>query len=293
MERDLIKMRQFSLRKYNQGWSGNKIAQELQIPRSTAYDWISRYSNCNKEALRNKVTRTKMVVEPKTRTYIIRLRERYNWGPVRLENYIKDRAPMNIQRIGHNKIYAILVEEGLNMPIDFTRKTWGKLRFERLHSNSLWQTDFKLLDNDNWLASYLDDHSRFVVASREFGEDPTTEIALALFKKAGKKYGFPEQVLTDQGTQYYSAEKIGKKHGVSEYTKTLDELGIKHIVASKRRPTTIGKIESFHRAVQYESYLFDFNIKKFVYYWNHKRPHQSLRYKFPSEVYFKDFKKEG
>lgn len=291
MERDLIKMRWFALRKYKLGLSGNDIARELLMPRRTIYGWIAKYSNCNKEELRNEITREKMAVDPKTRAYIIKLRERYDWGPVRIEGYIRTNKPDGIAPLGHNKIYAILVEEKLNMPLDFTRKTWGTKRFERDHSNTLWQTDFKLLDNDNWLASYLDDHSRFIVISKEFSESPTTEIALEILKKAGKKYGFPEQILTDQGSQYYCADKENKKQGISEYTSTLNELGIQHIVASKRRPTTIGKIESFHRAVQYECYLFDFNVKKFVNYWNYKRPHQSLKYKFPADVYFADFKK--
>ena len=33
--------------------------------------------------------------------------------------------------------------EGLNNPVDRPRRTRGKKRFERKHSNSLWQADFK------------------------------------------------------------------------------------------------------------------------------------------------------
>jgi len=62
----------------------------------------------------------------------------------------------------------------VNRPIDFTRKTWSKRRFERMHSNSLWQADFKLMPNDNWMLTYLDDHSRFVPGSTDFEDDPTT-----------------------------------------------------------------------------------------------------------------------
>jgi len=133
-----------------------------------------------------------MPVDKKTRVYVIRLREKWNWGPTKIEGYIRTCAPPDIERLGHNKIYAILVEEGLNLPLDFVRKTWGGKRFCRLHSNSLWQTDFKLLDNDDWICSYLDDHSRFITHSREFSENPTGEIALEIFMKAVKKHGLPE-----------------------------------------------------------------------------------------------------
>lgn len=44
MERDIVRMREFCIRKYKSGWGGNEIARELQIPRRTAYDWINRYS---------------------------------------------------------------------------------------------------------------------------------------------------------------------------------------------------------------------------------------------------------
>jgi len=254
MKTDLVKKRMYTLGKYNEGWSGNEIARELQKPRSTIYEWIKRYSNCNKDMMDNKQAgMDKMIVDKKTRAYIVRVREKWDWGPNNIEGYIKVYAPKHIQRLSHNKIYAILVEEGLNMPIDFVRKTWGGKRFCRLHSNSLWQTDFKLLDNDNWICNYLDDHSRFIVKGREFSENPTHEIALEIFMKAGKKHGFLEQVLTDQGTEFYCAPVKGKVQGISTFTKTLTEMKIEHLIASKRRPTTIGKIEAFHKGVQYEA----------------------------------------
>jgi len=64
MERDLTKMRWFALRKYRLGLSGNEIAKELLLSRRTVYDWIAKYSNCNKEELHNKITRDKMWTAP-------------------------------------------------------------------------------------------------------------------------------------------------------------------------------------------------------------------------------------
>lgn len=293
MVRDVVRMRQFALRKYDQGWSGDRVASALQVPRRTVYFWLGRYQNCDKEQMHNKVTRGEMPVDDKTRKYIVGLRKKWNWGPNKIEGYIRTYAPGSIQKVSHSKIYAVLVKEGLNLPIDFVRKTWGKKRFCRSCSNSLWQTDFKLLDNDNWICSYLDDHSRFITNAREFSENPTTEIALEILMKAMKKHEHPEQVLTDQGTEFYCAPAKGKKQGTNTFTKTLDELGIKHIVASKRRPTTIGKIEAFHKGVQYEAPKLEMNFKKYTRYWNNQRPHQELKYKFPSQVYLEDNKKGG
>ena len=112
----------------------------------------------------------------------------------------------------------------------------------------------------------------------------------SLLNKAGKKYKFPEQVLTDQGTQFYNAPKFGKQEALSQFTKRLMELGIQHIVASKRRPTTTGKIESFHRYLQYEAPVLEMNYKRFTGYWNNQRPHSALQYRHLKDIYFRDIK---
>lgn len=290
MERDIVKKRNYTIKKHKVGWSGYKIANHLCLPISTIYSWLAKYQNYNIEDMINKITRTKMPIDKKTKSYVIKLRNKWNWGPVRIEGFIRENKPEGITPIGHNKIHQVLVEAGLNFPIDFVRKTWGTKRFERDHSNSLWQTDFKLLDNDNWICTFLDDHSRFLTEGKEFNESPTTDIALEIFEKAGKKYGFPEQVLTDQGTQFYNVPVKGWKQEASRFTQTLSQLGTQHIVASKRRPTTIGKIESFHRALQIEGSQLKMSYKKFFCYWNSQRPHQALKYKYPKNIYFRDMK---
>jgi len=117
--------------------------------------------------------------------------------------------------------------------------------------------------------------------------DATTEFALKLFKKCTRKYGFPKQVLTDQGPQFYCAEKEGKEHGESQFTQALWELGVQHIVASKRRPTTIGKVERFHRTYEEEAWRYR-TLEAFLRYYNYQRIHQALGYQTPAEVYFRD-----
>lgn len=286
--RDIVKMRRWCVLKYNKGWSGDKIAAHLQIPRSTAYYWIDKYGDCTKEEMANRPSKVEMVIDDRTRKFVLRLREKHDWGPCRIERYIRKAGPVGVQPISHCSIYKIFVEEGVNQPIDFIRKTWGKRRFERMHSNSLWQADFKLTADDRWMLTFLDDHSRFIPGAR-IEQDATAEFALNLFRKCGKKYGFPEQVLTDRGVQFYCAEKEGKERGESEFTQTLGELGVQHIVASKRRPTTIGKVERFNRTYEEESWRYK-TLGEFLRYYNYERPHQALDYDFPAEVYFRDLK---
>lgn len=240
--------------------------------------------------MRNKPTRVLMAVDDRTRKFVLKLRGKHDWGPCRIERYIRKVEPKGVRPIGHNLIYRILVEEGVNQPIDFIRKTWGKRRFERMRSNSLWQADYKLTEDDLWMITFLDDHSRFIPGAN-INCDATTEFALRLFKRCGRKYGFPEQVLTDQGAQFYCSEKRGKKRGESTFTQTLRELSVQHVVASKRRPTTIGKVERYHRTYEEEHWRFR-TLGAFLRYYNYKRPHQALDYQFPAEVYFRDLKEK-
>ena len=84
-----MKMRRWCILKHDQGWSGDKIAAHLQIPERTAYHWIEKYGGCNKDGMVNRATRVKMVVDDRTRKFVLRLREKHNWGPGRIERYIR------------------------------------------------------------------------------------------------------------------------------------------------------------------------------------------------------------
>lgn len=75
--------------------------------------------------------------------------------------------------------------------------------------------------------------------------------------------------------------------GRSEFTEFCSANGIEHIVASVRRPSTVGKIEAFHKAYVCESSMFP-NHESFVSYWNYERPHQGIGYLYPADVYFRD-----
>jgi hypothetical protein len=47
--------------------------------------------------------------------------------------------------VSHTTVHKILIQAGMNNPIPAPRRVWGKRRFQREHSNSLWQADFKLI----------------------------------------------------------------------------------------------------------------------------------------------------
>jgi len=255
------------------------VCAEARISRKVFYFWWNRYQAEGWGGLmeRRRGRPKGPELDDGLKKKVVKLRERYGWGPNKIAGLLRHKGLV----IDHNQVYHVICEAGLNHPITEPRKTWGTMRFQREHCNSLWQADFKLCNDDYWMISYQDDHSRFITGSVKVW-NPTGENAILLLKKSVKRYGVPEQILTDQGTQFKPA-----RGETSEFERHCRKLGIEHIAASIRRPTTIGKIEAFHKAYETESHLFKEHWT-FIRYYNHTRPHESLDYLTPAEIYLKN-----
>jgi putative transposase len=239
------------------------------------YRWWNRYQTLGWRGLEEKPKGRPNgpEIDRALKDRIVKLRERYEWGPKKIAGTLRHKG----YDIDNNQAYKIICQAGLNHPIAAPRKTWGTKRFQREHNNSLWQADFKLCDDDFWMISYQDDHSRFITGSIKIW-NPTGENAMLLLDRAVRKYGVPQQILTDQGTQFKPA-----RGGISAFRHHCTELGIEHITASVRRPTTCGKIEAFHKAYQVESHLFKQHWS-FIRYYNFTRPHEGIDYLTPAEI---------
>jgi transposase InsO family protein len=214
------------------------------------------------------------------RSQIFHWRDRYGWGPTKIEGHLK--AHHDIE-ISHRQIYKLLCETGRNRAITKPRRTWGRKRFERRHSMSLLQADWTDVRKEPKL-TFIDDHSRFIPRSEIFSE-MTAENSVKLFEKVIRDFGKPQQVLTDQGVQFHNPR--GEK--VSLFTQFCIDNGIKHIRASKGRPTTIGKIEAYHGCYRAEGWRFS-TYNRWVNYWNHDRPNGAIGYKYPVEIFYRDMK---
>jgi putative transposase len=279
MDRDSDKLKAWIIRKRLQGCSVTEICASAKISRDMFYRWWNRYQAEGKIGFAEKRRgRPKgAVLDGSLKKMVVKLRKRYDWGPNKIAGHLTHKGFI----IDHNQAYHVICEAGLNHPITEPRKTWGTKRFQREHCNSLWQADFKLCSDDFWMISYQDDRSRFITGSVKIWS-PTGENAMLLLDKAVKRYGVPEQILTDQGTQFKPA-----RGETSEFDRHCQELGIEHITASVRRPTTCGKIEAFHKAYELESHLFKEHWS-FIRYYNYTRPHEGLNYLTPAEIYLKN-----
>jgi len=260
------------------------ICSRYNVSRPTFYLHWRNFQKDGWVGLKPKSHRPKTVhkTPQDTLKYILKCRRDYGWGPNKIEAHLRIDQPRGIQPVSHQTIYKIICEAGLNEPIDEPRKTWGKRRFQRHNPNELWQADWKLTRDDEWMITYLDDYSRFIPGSQVF-HNANTENTLKVLKQALEAYGRPQQILTDQGVQFYTYHEEGK----SQFTRFLEKNKIQHIVASKRRPTTTGKVERFHGSFEREAHLFPTH-QDYIQHWNWRRPHQGIDYNKPAELYFKD-----
>jgi transposase InsO family protein len=275
---DSDQLKAWIIKKRLQGWSVTKICASTRISRDMFYRWWNRYEAEGNNGLKEKARgRPKCLeIDDSLKKKVTKLRERYEWGPKKIAGSLRLKG----YKIDNNQAYRIICQAGLNHPISMPRKTWGTKRFQREHCNSLWQADFKLCNDDNWMISYLDDRSRFITGSVKIWS-PTGKNAMLLLDRAVKRYGAPKQILTDQGTQFKPA-----RGEISAFDIHCTDLGIEHICASVRRPTTCGKIEAFHKAYELESHLFKEHWS-FIRYYNYVRPHEGIGYLTPAEIYLK------
>ena len=233
-----------------------------------------------KEGLKEKpLGRPEEELPLETKDRIINLRKEGH-GIRRIEGLLK------LEGIGvsHNKIHRLLTKLSMVTPEPKKGRRKNYIRWERKHSNSLWQTDFCWIERlECWLCGWLDDHSRFVPIMGYLTE-ATSDNVIELFEKAAKKYSYPRQTLSDRGTQFYP--NLGETCRFLEHMKSK---GVEHLFASVKKPTTCGKLERFWGTHNKERWNFS-SLRKFLNYYNYKRPHMSLDYLTPYEVYVRDMK---
>jgi putative transposase len=153
--------------------------------------------------------------------------------------------------------------------------------------NQVWSTDItyiRLKHGFVYLTAVIDWYSRYVLAWRlSTTLEPT--FCIEALKEALDKYGKPEIFNTDQGSQFTSKDFIAvlKKNDI---TISMDGRG---------RALDNVFVERLWRTVKYENvYIKDYTsvtdclegLREFFHRYNNHREHQSLDYKFPSQVYF-------
>lgn len=223
-------------------------------------------------------------------TEVLALKDRYPaWGAKKLQ------AVGNIP-LSHATIHRILREHGR---VNESPKRQGRrstTRFQRTRPNQLWQLDITQEDLHGgegptvWIATLLDDYSRFVLASRTYEEIPHEADMVELLRQAIHQWGQPDQVLTDRGVQFHTPSDVPRVISL-----LLHNTGIQHIMARPRHPQTLGKVERWHRSFKEECVDwmtpvasregFREALHAFVETYNVVRPHEALEMVAPVRVF--------
>lgn len=153
------------------------------------------------------------------------------------------------------------------------------------HSNQVWATDItyiRLKGGFIYLLAIMDWHSRFVI-DFEVSNSLESTVFVETLKRALEK-GEPEIFNSDQGSQFTAIE----------WLKVLTEKGVQISMDGRGRCFDNIFVERLWRSVkQEEVYLKEYedvwqaeeSLRKYVYFYNHQRPHQSLGYQTPFKVY--------
>ena len=271
-----------------------EVAERYGVARQTVHKWIRRYREGGLGHLVDRSHRPKNCphqMPPQVEARVMELRRIHpEWGPARLRHALgrEGTAPLP----GRSSIYRALLREGLIEPRH--RRKAHYRRWERPSPMELWQLDvlgrvFLAGGTELKVLTGIDDHSRFCVSARLMPRATARRVCEA-FSEALRRYGLPEEVLTDNGKVFTA--RYGSHQGETLFDRICRENGITHILTGVRSPTTTGKVERFHRTLRdefFSKHTFatieeaQEALDSFIEEYNAFRPHQSLGERTPAE----------
>ncbi len=269
------------------------------VSSGTLLTWVQRYHEFGAEGLMQKPrkaddkrlgSKTPEVVQNE----IIQIKkEEPSYGIKKIKNWLFRYRGV---KVSTGTVRRTVVENGLPLVARTKKRKKSSdrvRRFERARPMQLWQSDITqrnigVHSMRVYLTIFMDDHSRYIVGWRLHSRQ-TADLVLDAFKDAMVRFGKPEEVLTDQGRQYFAWR------GKSELEKVLEKENIKHVVSRAHHPQTLGKCERFWETLTNEFWTrvkpgdleeARQRLKYFIDHYNHQRPHQGLNGEVPADRFF-------
>ncbi len=279
---------------FRSGLPGRDFGSLVGVSQHTLYKWKKRFEDDGPAGLmdRPKGGRRGSRLTEVTKRSILMLKEAHpEYGCQRISDELARGPALGASA---SAVSRVLHETGYELVEEPTRRHPDKpRRFERARPNELWQTDLFtfILKRQNrrvHLVAFMDDHSRFITG---FGLHSTSSAAMVIetFRAAICSYHAPQEVLTDNGSQYITWR------GKSAFAKECEKHGIRQIVASPRRPQTLGKIERFWgtlwRGLVETAIFLDLEdarrrIGFYIDHYNFQRPHRGIDGLVPADRFF-------
>jgi putative transposase len=155
-------------------------------------------------------------------------------------------------------------------------------------SNQVWSIDITYIGTPSgfvYLTAIIDWHSRFIVGYT-LSNSLQTDMVTRTVKKAVERYGAPEIINSDQGSQFTSTDYIEL---IKSYKST------KISMDGKGRATDNIAIERFFRSYKWERLYLMYpetiqDVKditnEYMETYNYERGHQKHKYLTPADIYF-------
>jgi transposase InsO family protein len=264
---------------HEEGVSLSSLSEEFGIARPVLSRWWQRYAIADVDGLaphsrRPHTSPTRLPRHLEQR--ILRLRSQ-RWSAVRIGHELG---------VGHSTVHRVLEQHGQNqLPRPVRPKP---RRYEKQRPGELIHIDLKYLPalrnarNDFEFAA-VDDFSREAVVW--ITTEQTSAAATTFLERVAATLPYPiEAVLTDNAFAFTMRHALHADR-LTRFQQACQHLGIAHHLLRPYAPQSNGKVERFFRTVNDECLhvrpLFTFTarsraVDKFVWYYNHERPHLSL-----------------
>jgi transposase InsO family protein len=271
-----------------EGRSMRAVAREHGVSKSWVHTLVGRYRAGGYDALapRSKsarcvANRTSDEVEDR----IVGLRKElidqgFDCGAHTIHYHLSlsDPSPPSV-----STIWRVLKRRGFITPQPHKRPKSSYIRFEAGLPNQSWQSDvtfYELKDGSKVeILNFLDDFSRVCVASRVLATTSSPDVVATLYE-AGRAWGLPASLLTDNGAVFTAAYRGGYSAMESE----LFHLGVTYKHSRPYHPQTCGKVERFHQTLK--KFLnkqkkarsvveLQAQVDRFIAYYNDIRPHRA------------------
>ncbi len=295
------KIRQAWMREFERCGNVSAVCRQFGISRKTFYLWHRRWivskrriSGLYEHSRRphSHPNLTPLHVADK----IVAMRKATNYGPSRLSFHLNRDEKLMVSPF---RVYRVLDRAGLLSRRERKRRRKPRQYFV-LEPGQKVQVDVKYLDKmfderhpegiQEFQYTAIDCATR--IRYTEIYEEISAYNSVDFVKKALKFYPFPVKVIqTDNGIEF-TYELMPHIHMVHPLDVYLKSLGIIHKLIPVGRKEYNGKVERSHRTDDEELYrpkqFSDVHqrreqAKRFLDYYNHRRPHSALGYLTPFE----------
>lgn len=278
-------MRSYLMGLHAQGRSLSDVSREFAVPRQVLSRWWQRYQQEGLAGLapRSRRPHRSTRTAPRVIRRILQLRAR-RLGPARIAVLVG---------VSAKTVHRALVRHGQSR-LPRPRRRPAK-RYEKSRPGELLHVDIKVLPSlrnarYDYEFAAVDDFSREAVVALTTEQSSVAATSFLERVVAAMPYRI-EAVLTDNAMAF-TMRYAQHADRLTRFQQACRSLGIVHHLLRPRRPQSNGKVERFFRTVDDECLALQRRwtfghreraLERFVWFYNHQRPHLSLNGMTPVE----------